>query len=242
MTAKINNNILLISSDNDLNELLQNYCLKFDYNLSVFDSGSKGIQAARESTVFPVIIITQLLFDITGSKAISILKKQAINSKYILVTESINHTERATFIRDGADVIHSNPLNISEILLDIQDGITSYKDVEEKNVSVLKSPRISMVAEFHFTIRDISETGCLFRSQFPIEPGSVIILESKEISDKLSVATNTIYPIRVMNCKHTENNKGYDLGGIFVGMQQKISSRLRHACLSAKGFKFTTTH
>ncbi len=242
MTTTKDKNILLISSDNDLNELMQTYCIKFDYNLAVYDSGSKGIQAARDSTTFKVIIVTQLLLDITGSKAISILKKQFGNSRYILITESINHVERATFIKDGADIIHSNPLNLGELLLDIQDGIANYQDIEEQNISVLMSPRISMTAEFHFTIRDISETGCLFRSPFPIEPGSVIILESKEISDKLSVATNTIYPVRVMNCKHTESNKGYDLGGIFVGMQQKISSRLKHACLSAKGFKFTTTH
>ncbi len=233
--------VLLISSDDNLNDILAGYCDKFGYSLTITDSGSKGIQTARETPEFPVVIITQLLFDINGSKAISIMKKQSQSSRYILLTERLNKSDYNTFIKDGADMVYSHPLNIGELLLSIQDGIANFIGADTQSQDLVTSPSISMPAEFHFTVRDISETGCLFRSPFPIEPGSVIILESKEISDKLSVATNTIYPVRVMNCAKTENNKGYDLGGIFVGIQRKISNRLKHACISAKGFKFTTT-
>ncbi len=241
MSKSHSHNVLLISSDDNLNEVLAGYCDKFDYKLTVTDSGSKGIQASRDTQDFAVIIITQLLFDINGSKAISIMKKQSPQSRFILLTEKLNKSDYNTFFRDGADMVYSKPLNLGELLLCIQDGITNYEGTVAQSEDLVISPSISMPAEFHFTVRDISETGCLFRSSFPIEPGSVIILESKEISDKLSVATNTIYPVRVMNCTKTENNKGYDLGGIFVGIQRKISNRLKHACISAKGFKFTTT-
>ena len=235
------NNVLLISSDDKLNHVLSNYCAKYDYDITVTDSGSKGIQATRDRITFPVILVTQILFDITGSKAISIIKKQSSNSRFLLITSKITPAEHNTFMKDGADYIFSAPLDISEILLNIQEAINSYSEEATAVTSVIQSPPISMRAEFHFTVRDISETGCLFRSPFPIEKGSIIILESKEISDKLSVATNTIYPVRVMNCNPAENNKGYDLGGIFVGMQKKISNRLKQACISAKGFKFTAT-
>ncbi len=240
MSKKQYNNILLISSDAKLNELVNRYAKKFKFNLTLTDSGSKGIQSARESTAYPIIIITQLLFDISGSKAISILKKQEINSTYILITPKINRAEHNTFLKDGADIIYSTPLNIGNLLLDIQHAIENYSEEDEDLINIAESPPISMQAAFQFTIRDISETGCLFRSTFPIEKGSVLILESKEVSDKLALAINTIYPVRVMNCEQVENNKGYDLGGVFVGLQRKITSRLKHACLSTKGFKFTT--
>ena len=241
MSNNLFKNVLLISSDDKLNHVLTNYCAKYDVNITVTDSGSKGIQATREGTTFPVVIVTQILFDITGSKAVSIIKKHSSNSRFILITNKITNAEHSTFMKDGADYIFSTPLDISEILLNIQDAINSYTESAAEQNIIMQSPPISMKAEFHFTIRDISETGCLFRSPFPIERGSIIILESKEISDKLSIATNTIYPVRVMNCNPAENNKGYDLGGIFVGMQRKITGRLKQACISAKGFKFTAT-
>ncbi len=242
MQKKINKKILIISSDKKLNEVLTKYVSKYDFDFSVIDSGSTGIQRLRDEDDYSVVVITQLLYDIAGSKAISILKKQNVSSKFILVTNTISKADYNSFVKDGADIIHSSPLNIGKLLLDIEEGAREYqhKDVVEIP-NIIESPEISMTAEFHFTIRDISETGCLIRSSFPVEVGSILILESIDISDKLSLATNTIFPMRVMNCKLSNNSKGYDLGGIFVGMQKKISVRLKQACLSAKGFKFTST-
>ena len=232
-------NILLITNDIDLGKALQKYTKKLGYNISFFESGASGLQHAKVIKNFHLVIVSQDLADIAGYKIISILRKQDLKCQMFLLAENISQADYNSFIKYGADAIFSFPLNFGVLLIEIDNAIKKFEPENDKNFSNVDFPEISLPAKFHFTVRDISETGCRFHSHFCIEKNSIIILCSAEISDKLALPLDTIFPIRVMNCSLAQNGKGYELGGIFIALQEKVYTRLHQACRSAKGFKFT---
>lgn len=134
-------------------------------------------------------------------------------------------------VQAGASDYIAKPFHVGRLLLKISAMVDRFRDKIEHRIG---PSGLGIEAFSHFVLLDISETGCAFKSTFPLEINSFVMLESSDVAERLGVEESESFPVRVANC--VPSGKGWRIGAQFVGLAPEMAGKIRAACQSPKGF------
>lgn len=229
--------ILLFDRSQDLRQALSRLVVRFNYELVHAPTSQLGLQRLHNKEDFALVVINGHMGDLSAEELLKAIRKWRTQFPAIIIaapTEAAKAVEMKSF---GPTGVVLTPVHLGHLLLKINALTTTVQ--KEQSIPVTMASSLALSAQVYFTLKDISETGCCLHSHFPMKRNHILIMESSELSSRLGLSAETSFPIRVSNCTESNGTKGFDVGAQFIGLTDKAKTRLRAACLSVKGFKFT---
>lgn len=227
--------ILLIDDDAESRVLLMRTLSKFGYELVCASNAPDGLGILRMN---PDIVLVLLDSTLSGTSGLDTLKEIGSAPKappVMMMSATSSKSQVLAAIKAGAVDFILKPVNVGKLILKINTVVDKYCASSQDAIPAAQD--LALEAETHFTFQDISETGCAIRSSFPLQQNSILVLESRELTERLNLPADRTFPVRIANCVPVKTGKGYQLGAQFVGLTEDCKRQLRVACTSAKGFK-----
>lgn len=231
--------IMLVSKSEELRYALSRLLLRFNYELLYAPTAQLAMQLVHKQPKTALAIFHGELIDISVIDAIKALRKFRKGFPAIVIIPPEQAEKFGILKESGSTGIVTLPLNLGRLLLKINRY--AQESEQSQTVPAVTASHLALAAETFFTIRDISETGCCLRANFPIPLNNILVLESQELSYRLGMGENNHFPVRVVHCSPGDTSKSFDIGVQFIGLTDQTKARLRSACLSVKGFKYTNS-
>jgi CheY-like chemotaxis protein len=226
--------ILCIDDDVDMRALLETALGRFGFYTMLANDGPAGLRVYRENPDIATIILDEMMPGMSGMEVLAEIRKDANPPPVIILTARATREDVVAAIKAGVSDYLTKPVHLGNLVLRINTLIEQHTR-KHGDAPVEKSPALGFDVKLPFTIVDVSETGCCFESSFAIPDGSIVVLESAEISKRLGLPAEYILPVRVANTKAA--GKRYRIGAQFVGMDEEVCLKLRSVCRSAAGFR-----
>ncbi len=225
--------LLVAESDTDQGQSLCAVLKQLGYDPLPAQNGAEVMILV---TQHPDIALLLLYKNLPGVDAITLLKKlrqQQNNIPAVILSDTSGKAEIIEAVSSGASDFIVKPYQIGRLMLKINTILERCQDQLQER---MQPTGLDLECSADLVLLDISATGCAFKSSFPMQENSYLLLESNDITSKLQVAENTSFPIRIANC--TQQGKGWKIGAQFVGLCPTIKEKLAAACQSHKGFTF----
>lgn len=226
--------IILIDPEESLRQALGGLLSRFDCRMVYAPAAQPAMQLLHRNPDIALAVVAYGLEGIGALETIRALRRWKQGLPVVVMAPPQDCARCEELAADGPTTVLAQPVNLGQLLLHLSRMLGAA--AQEPQEPVLK---IDLEARAFFTIVDISETGCRLRSHFPLERNHIIVLESPELARRLELPAGYTFPVRVCGCEAGEETRTYSIGAQFVGMSAELRSRLRAACLSVKGFKFT---
>ncbi len=231
-----NTKLLVADNNQDLYKALDSVLVRFGFKVVYESSDSSAMQTLRNDSEISVAVLRYELKGLNGVELTRALRKFRPEVSVFIIADSPDDIKLPPFNGIAPVSLIGEPLHLGRLILMINKCTETIKEFSNEPTYL---SGLAIPADTYFTIKDISETGCCLRSLFYLENNSIIILESKDLSQRLKLPITTSFPIRISNCRESDSGKGYDAGAQFIGLQGSTKAKLRTACLSVKGFKVT---
>lgn len=230
--------ILIIDPEEELLSAITRILSRFGHKIQYASKATEAIKLLSKANKLDLIIVDNNLPDISGIELIRSLAKSYPDIPYILVANELIPTDMKEAHNIGAKKVFIKPLNLARFILEINRlAVKAIEAPEEEKESTQIQTGLEIPAEFFFTIKDISETGCCIRSHFQLSHNDIIVLEAPDLAHKLATSALTPFPVKIANCSPQPDSKVYNIGAEFIGMPEELKLKIRNACLSVKGFK-----
>lgn len=227
--------ILLIDDDNESRILLLRTLSKFGYELLNAANGTDGLNILRMNPDIVLVLLDNTLSGMSGTDMLKEIRSLRNAPPVMMMSATSTKSQVLEAIKAGATDFILKPVNIGKLILKINAAVDKYTATVDVGLSAVQD--LALEAETFFTFQDISETGCAIRSSFPLQQNSILVLESRELTERLNLPPDRTFPVRIANCVPVKSGKGYQLGAQFVALTEDCKRQLRVACASAKGFK-----
>ena len=215
-------NILIVDDDPNVRKSFCNILKLKGYNVEITGTGSEGIALAA-ANFYNLIFVDLNLPDISGIKVIK--KISSINEEIIIIMMTAYASLESSIeaIKSGAFSYVIKPININEVLLQMEKALEKQRlSIENKRLVGELKEKNSNLAEAsnkleHLAMHD-SLTGLPNRRYFE-DYVPQIVAKSKRNEQKLA-----LFVIDVDNFKWINDTFGHDVGDVTL---KKISSKLR---------------
>lgn len=226
--------ILLIDPTDKLKLALSRLLTRFNYDLLYASTPQLSFPLLHQKSNIALAIISHDVSGLPPLDTVHALRRWQEDFPVILLTPN---TQNPAYLKlPQPTTILPVPVNLGQLLLAINRMVhITHPQASEEPEEWLEQ---TMEARVLFTVLNVSESGCCLRSHFPLKRNSILVLDSPELANKLQLPAEHSFPLRICNCVQSTGSRTYSTGAQFIGMTDDIRSRLRSACLSAKGFKF----
>src|SRR5512143_4163536 len=123
--------ILIVDDDAELREaLVEQLALHEEFDAISVDSGTKGVQAAKNGQV-DLVIMDVGLPDVDGREAVRILRKNAFKAPIIMLTGHDTDSDTILGLESGANDYITKPFRFAVLLARIHAHLRSHDRSEE---------------------------------------------------------------------------------------------------------------
>ena len=120
--------ILIVDDDTELREaLVEQLALHEEFDAEAVDSGSKGVQAARNGHV-DLVIMDVGLPDVDGREAVRILRKNGFKAPIIMLTGHDTDSDTILGLESGANDYVTKPFRFAVLLARIRAQLRQRAD------------------------------------------------------------------------------------------------------------------
>ncbi len=225
--------VALIDDDARLRMLLTRMLPRFGYEAICAGDGEAGLELLRRNSDVVLVLLDWVLPKLDGIEILREMKLWADAPPVLMISSKTQKEDVLAAIKAGAVDYCVKPVEIGRLVLKINSIIERFREQTEERAK--RVPDLAVEGELFFSIMDVSETGISFRAPFPLRRDAIVVLESADLVERLSLQEKRSFPVRVANC--TQLKKGYRVGAEFIGLTEDVKKQLRLASQSAKGFK-----
>lgn len=229
--------LLVIDDDTSLRSTLVTALSRFGYDVKVAADGLSGLRILKGQPDIALVLLDGEMPGMSGMDVLKELGKWYERPPVIMMSARSQKEDVVAAIRAGAVDYIVKPLHLGNLVLKINKAVSRFRKDTENTPT--QTADLNLEATISFSIIDISESGCAFKSSFPLAVDSILILESDDITSRLDLSPEECFPLRVANC--SKLGKGYKIGAQFIGLSSEVQQKLRMACSSPKGFKVSKT-
>lgn len=230
--------ILLIDPQQSLRQALTRLLTRFEYELVYAASPQLAFKVLHKKPDIALALVSHDVTGLSAAETVKALRRWKESCPAIFLAPPGREEEFRELHASGPTAVATLPLDLAQLLLVI-NRLLQQDPVQPQYPGETVFPLVAALdAKVFFTVTDISETGCHLRSHIPFERNSILVLQSPELANRLNLPAEYNFPMRVCGCVRTAGTHSHSVSAQFVGMSAEARTRLRSACLSAKGFKF----
>src|SRR5665213_4213629 len=123
--------ILIVDDDAELREaLVEQLALYDEFDVSSVDSGTKGVQAAKNGQI-DLVIMDVGLPDVDGREAVRILRKNGFKSPIIMLTGHDTDSDTILGLESGANDYVTKPFRFAVLLARIRAQLRQHEQSED---------------------------------------------------------------------------------------------------------------
>lgn len=215
--------ILVVDDDLSIRDLLVAVLTRDGYEAIAAPDGAAALTMLAENPDVVLIVLDWMLPVLDGIGVLAELQEQEDPPPVLMLTAKTSRNDVMQALEAGAKDYVVKPLQKSQLLFKIQNILQ--QDREGAKARAARRKPIHIAAHAPLTIADISETGVLLESPFPVEKGSIIFLVSESMALRLDVPRTHRFSVRVANVEGKGNK--YKLGCEFVGMTPGVTKKIR---------------
>ena len=128
--------VLIVDDDAELREaLVEQLALHEEFDAIAVDSGTKGVQAAKNGTV-DLVIMDVGLPDVDGREAVRILRKAGFKAPVIMLTGHDTDSDTILGLESGANDYVTKPFRFAVLLARIRAQLRQHEQSEDATFSV----------------------------------------------------------------------------------------------------------
>ena len=210
--AEAKTKVLVADDDGAIRALLLRVLDKFGFIPFEARTGDEVISVLDKRPDISIVLMVWMMSGNESLETLRAVRKLPKAPKVIMMTAKTGREDVLAAIDAGASDYLAKPLNIGRLVLKLN---TLSATMLSRDTAVMQAvPKLELEAGVTLPVIDISATGCAVLSPFPLDPGAVLFLDSRDLTKYFDLQEERNFPVRVANCE--AKGPRYKLGVQFI--------------------------
>lgn len=215
--------ILIVEDDPEVRRLLEMLLTRADFATLTAKDGAEALQALSSHTDIDAVLLDWMLPVMDGMDVLKEMKANGDTTPVLMATAKTARQDIMEALNAGAVDYICKPIQREELSFKLNNILKLDREKAKRHAALRK--HINLNATVPFVVTEVSDEKCRLEATFPVEPESVITIQSDEIATRLDLPRDHNFALRVIACEGNGNR--YCFEAAFTGLTPALKRKLR---------------